>query len=428
MFMIVGVVSTILVGKISKEAISGVGLVNSLFGFVMVLFIALSTGGTVLVARLIGENEPENARRAMKQSTVLGGLLSVVVSVICYILAENIINLLFGNAEAQVKSLAVMYLKITLFTYPLALINILISGCLRGAGDTRTPMIIAVIVNILNILLGVVLIFGFDYSFIHIKAYGVFGAALAVAISRGIGGIHSILVLFFKRGKMKIRLEEGFRIDLPILKKIFKVGIPAALEQIVMQSGFLLMQVMISGMGTVALAVFQIGMSINSISFIPGWGFGIAATTLIGQSLGSKKYETAEKCGWETIKISMFIMSALAILIFIFARQLVGIYTNEREVLEIGTKAIRIFSFSQPFLAIVIVVSGGLRGAGDILFVMFTSFVGIWGLRVFVTYTLDAFLGMGIMGVWIAFCADFFIRSIMYMVRFKKGKWKLIKL
>ena len=175
LFMVVGVVSTILVGRLSNEAISAVGLINTLFGFIMVVFVALSTGSTVLIARLIGEGNAEKAKDAVRQAVVLGSLMSFVISASCYILAAPILNTLFSSAAESVKDAAILYFKITLYTYPLALINILISGGLRGAGDTKTPMIIASIVNILNIILGIVLIFGFRTDLITIEGMGVSG-------------------------------------------------------------------------------------------------------------------------------------------------------------------------------------------------------------------------------------------------------------
>lgn len=424
--MVVGVVSTVFVGWLGKEALSAVGLVNTLTNFILVLFVALSTGCTVLVARLIGEGEKDKAREAVKQSVVIGMAVSLVVSVLCYIFAKSIISLFFGKADPEVVDTAVAYFKITLYTFPLALVNIMVSGTLRGAGDTRTPMGIAYIVNIVNVALNYVLIFGMNLLFFKTAGYGVTGSAWAVAISRGLGGLLSIGALYLPNNIIRVNIFSQFNIDPDLVKRMFKVGIPAALEQVVMQGGFLILQVVIAGMGTVAIAVYQIGMSINSICFIPVWGFGIAATTLIGQGLGARKPLVAEKCGWTTLKIAMVVSALLTAVIFIFAGQLVSIYSQDPEVIRIGTAAIRIFSLSQPFLAVVVVVSGGLRGAGDIMYVMVTSFVGIWVFRIALSMLINYLFHLGIMSVWIALCFDFLARSVMYFIRFQRGRWKEI--
>lgn len=424
--MAVGVASTIFVGRISKEAISAVGLINTLVGFIMVLFVALSTGCTVLVARLIGENEINKAKDTVRQSVVLGAAVSLLLSIICYIFAWSIITLFFSSADDEVIRLAEVYFRITLYSFPLTLVNIIISGSLRGAGDTRTPMIIAVIVNIINVSLNAILVFGVDSPLVKINGLGLVGAAIAVSVSRAIGGMLSLGILFLPGNIIRIDIRKGFNMDYQIIRRIFKIGIPAALEQIVMQGGFLVLQIVIAGMGTAAIAVYQVGMSINSMCFVPIWGFGIAATTLVGQSLGAKKPDIAEKCGWSTLKISLCVTGVLTLIIFIFAQKLVMIYSNDLEVITIGTTAIRIFSISQPFLAVVVVFSNGLRGAGDIIYVMITSFIGIWVFRILLTVVLDYLFHMGIMGVWVALCFDFLIRAIMYIIRFKRGRWKQI--
>ncbi len=426
LFMIVGVVSTVFVGRISKEAISAVGLVNILAGFVMVMFVALSTGSTVLVARLMGENDTGTAKQALKQSVVIGAAASLLLSVLLFFCAAPLIGLLFGRAEADVVNMAVLYFKITMVTFPLALVNILISGCLRGAGDTVTPMLIANIVNVLNVILGIILIFGIKLPFLHINGGGIAGAGWAVAISRAVGGILSFAMLYRRGNPIKTDLFKNFRFDPELMKRVLKVGIPAAMEQIVMQGGFLVLQVIISGMGTIAIAVYQICMSVNSISYIPIWGFGMGATTLVGQSLGAKKPHIAEKCGWSALKIGVAVIVLLTAVIFIFPDKLISIYNSDPDVIGTGAAAIRIFSLSQPFLAVVVVISGALRGAGDITYVMITSFIGIWIFRIMVTIGLNLAFHLGINGVWIALCADFFIRSIMYFVRFKRGRWKEI--
>ena len=362
LFMVVGVVSTIFVGRISKEAISAVGLINILAGFIMVVFVALSTGSTVLVARLIGENDRDTAKQALRQSVVIGAAASLLISIILFFCAAPLINMLFGRAEAGVLSMAVLYFKITMLTFPLALINIIISGCLRGAGDTKTPMYIANIVNIVNVFLGFVLIFGIELPGFKIHGGGIAGAGWAVAISRAVGGVLSIVVLYMSRNPIRTELIKNYVFDSGLMRRILKVGIPAAMEQIVMQGGFLLLQVIISGMGTIGIAVFQICMSINSISYIPVWGFGTGATTLVGQSLGAKKPDIAEKYGWGTLKIGVLVITILTAVIFIFPDKLISIYNSDPDVIRAGEAAIRIFSLSQPFLAVVVVISGSLRG------------------------------------------------------------------
>lgn len=428
LFMIVGVVSLAFVGHLSNAAVTAVGFINSLFGFIQVFFVALSTGCTVIIARLIGEGDVDNAKMAIKQSVIIGTSVFTVLAILLYVFAPQIITGFFSNAEKAVIDIATEYFKITLITMPLMFAHIIISGSLRGAGDTKTPMIIANIVNIINVALSYIFIYGIHIGNFSIEAMGVKGAAIAVAVSRGIGGILGLYIVLNKATQLSFSLKGRFKIDYPLLKRILHVGVPASLEQLIMQGGFLVLQIVISRMGTNASAVYQIVMSINSICFVPIFGFGISAVTMIGQCLGAKRVDLAKKSGWQTIKICLMITVVISSLLFIFADKLIRIYTNDPAIISIGVGAIRIFTFSQPFVSIQTVISNALRGAGDIAYVMLTSFVGIWCLRVSITFALDYFFKTGINSAWIALIMDFSIRSFMYLARFKRGRWANISI
>ena len=427
--MIVGVISTMLVGRLGKEALSAVGIVNQTIAFILVLSVALSTGSTVLVARLIGEGNRNDARDAMRQTVLLGAVGFILVSIACWVFADSILRLFFGSADPEVLRLAGVYFRISMLGLPFLLVNTIISGNMRGAGNMKAPMFIAGLVNILNLALGIVLIFGLSVPMLqlHIPAYGVAGAAWAISIARIFGGILSVLWIRNGEGPLRTPLLKGFRLNLPLLGRIGRVGLPAMLEQIVMQGGFLMIQVVLAGQGTTTMAVMQIGNSVNSIAFIPTWGFGLAATTLIGQCLGEGRPEVARKAGFEANRLSMYVSVALSFCLFILAPQLVSLYTKDAEVLSIGIIAIRIFCVSQPFLSMVVVLSGALRGAGDITYVMLTSFVGIWGMRLALTVVFHTFFGLGALSVWFAYGMDFLVRSTMYRLRFKRGKWMSIR-
>lgn len=212
-----------------------------------------------------------------------------------------------------------------------------------------------------------------------------------------------------------------------MMMRIVHVGIPAMLEQLIMQGGFLVMQVMVATMGTVSMAVYQIGMNANSIAFMPIFGFTLAATSLVGRSLGAKKYEIAENYAQTTRNMAIKVITVIGIMMFIFARQLAGLYSVDPQVIQKGSVVIRIFAVIEPMLAIMNVVSGSLRAAGDIMYIMVTAFVGLWTFRVLVGYILGKLMGYGVYGIWIGICFDFVSRSFMYMHRFSRGKWKYIK-
>ncbi|MBC7319708.1 MATE family efflux transporter [bacterium] len=423
LIMVVGVVSTVFVGRIGKEALSAVGLINILTNFILALFTALSTGSTVLVARLIGEKNMKGAKEAVRQSLIIAIFSSVAVTILCYTSADKILSILFSQADREVIKLALLYFRLILYSFPFLLINTIISGVLRGAGDTKTPMKVAYIVNIINVILSAILIFGINTNLISVKPLGLIGAGIAVSIARTIGGI-IIFTSLIKNKVIPLEIRKRISFNFHIIKRMLRVGIPAALEQFIMQGGFLILQVIISGMGTIAIAVYQIGMSINSISFMPVWGFSMAATTLVGQSLGALKPTLAEEYVKRILKMSLILICLLGSISFTFSKQLVSIYSLDPEIIRIGNFAIKILSLSLPFLCLVSVISSSLRGAGDIIYVTITTFIGIWCFRIVLAILLNRFFNLNIYGVWIAVCIDFAIRGLLYLARFRMGKWK----
>jgi len=422
--MAVGMVSTMFVGQLSREALVAVGLINMMVMFIQSVFAALSTGTTVLVARLTGEQDPDGVNMTVSQSLTLSVVSSLLTTALCYIFADQLLALFLGNAQPGVIDAAKTYFMVTLISLPFMMISIIMGGALRGAGDTRTPMYSAGIANIVNVALSYVLIFGFG----GIEARGIYGAGEAVVIARGFGLLVIVYSLFAGRCVLKPSWRRLFKADIPIIKKILYVGLPASLEQGIMQGGFLVMQLLTIWMGTVAAAVYQIGMSVNSLAFMPVFGVALSATTLVGQNLGANDPEKAERCGLQTMYVSVALISVIAVLMFVFSRELASLYSNDPEVIELGSRVIRIFAVAEPSLAVMNVMSAVLRGAGDIRFIMFTSMGSIWGIRIFLSYLLEVYFQMGVIGMWYAIMIDLTVRAIVYWLRFKAGKWKLIRI
>jgi len=422
--MAVGMVSTMFVGQLRAEALVAVGLVNMIFMFVQSVFAALSTGTTVVVARLTGEQDPDGVNTTVSQSLTLSIIVSLSVTLLCYIFSDQILALFLGNAEEAVFNDARLYFLKTLISLPFMMVSIIMGGALRGAGDTRTPMYSAGIANIVNIILSYVLIFGFA----GIQGRGINGAAEAVVVSRAVSLIVILASLFLGKCVLKPAWKRMINPDMVIIRRILFVGLPASLEQIIMQGGFMTMQLIVIWMGTVEAAVYQIGMSVNSLAFMPVFGLALSATTLVGQNLGAKDPEKAEKSGRQTMYIAVILISIIAVLMFVFSRELASLYSSDPRVIELGSRVIRIFAIAEPSLAVMNVMSAVLRGAGDIRYIMFTSLVSIWGIRVLLSFLLEHFFGLGVIGMWYAIFIDLSVRASFYWLRFKAGKWKHIRI
>lgn len=423
LIMLVGIVSTIFVGRLGKEELAAAGIVNNIIFFYQAMFAALSTGATAIVAREIGQNDMLKAKRVAEQSAVISIVLSIGFTAISYIFAVPILKLFLMGADRSVFDAALSFYEIAILGLPFVIISIVIGGAVRGAGDTRTPMYVSFLENIINVILSYVLIFGYG----PVQPMGFFGAAIAVTTSRALSGAAMLVILYYGRTPVSLRRRPSFVYDANIIRRIFNVGIPASLEQIIMQGGFLMMQILVISMGTVHSAVYQIGMSVNSLAFMPIFGFALAATTLVGQSLGKNEPDTAEAYALQTNYICVVLISIIGVFLFVFSKQLAALYSPDPQVINLGSIVIKVFAVGEPLLAIMSVVSAVLRGAGDTKYIMYTSFIGMWVFRVFVSFLLQKYFGLGVIGVWMAIIADFVTRAAMYWVRFKNGKWKYIQ-
>lgn len=426
--ILLGVVNTIMVGQLGKEAVAAVGNVDTLSRCIFPIFAGIGVGATILIAQAIGKEREDEACDITKQALYAGFLLAILITLILIITRKAVLGLLLGHTEETVIGLAGIYYRITILSYPFMFIYYVINGVMRGSGNTRTPLAVTVIMNIINAVMSYFLIYGISLNIFGINrkiaGLGVIGAAIAITIARVFGAAMNLYILV--RGKNVIRLKQWhqWKINTGIFAEILKTGIPYGLEQFALQTGKLVLQVVINGMGTVAIAANTIGMSIMSVCINFGYGFNLAAVTLVGQAIGAGKPEKAHTYTKGILKMNILAMSAISAMIIAFASKIFALYTDDSNVIACGVDIIRIYAFSQPFLAIDHVLGGSLRGAGDTKYPMITTFIGVWLLRLVFGYILGVAFNMGIRGVWIAMTIDLAIRSVLYFVRYRKGNWR----
>ncbi|SHK03684.1 putative efflux protein, MATE family [Anaerobranca californiensis DSM 14826] len=434
MFMstLVQFVDTAMVGQLGAVAISAVSLNTSPMWFITGIFTGVSVGATALVARYIGANKLGEANNAAKQSLILGTIMGAIITILTLTLGQYLPK--FMGAEPEVLPYATMYLKILGTTFILHFISFIASGILRGAGDTKTPMRINVLANIVNIIGNFFLIFptreliiGNTVITIWGADLGVIGAAISTAFSRGLAGIIVLYILFSGKLNIKLKKEKIF-FDVDMLFKILKIGAPAAMERVVMSSGQILFTRVVATLGTTVLAAHHLAIVAESISYMPGFGFSMAATTLVGQGLGENKPDDAYKYGMETLKIAAIVMTFMGVVFFFFPHYLLRIFSNDHEVIAYGSLALKIVAFSQPFFASAMVLSGALRGAGDTVWPLLFAVIGMWVIRLSLAYILVFGFNLALMGAWIAMAVDLGVRGTMMYIRFKNGKWKNISI
>ena len=426
--MSLGMINTMMAGSIGKEAVSAIGMVDTINNIFIAFFSALAVGGTVVVAQYIGQKNIKRANDAMKQALYSGLILSAVITIITWILKGQLVSGLYGNAEGKVISDAYIYLGITLMTYPLIAIDLIANGILRGAGDTKTPMKITIFMNFVNVILSYFFINGLHINneifHLNLSGMGIQGAATGIAIARITGAVIVIAVLIRGSKILKLTNISKFKIDKELIYPIFGIGIPASVESLLFNIGKLIMQIYIVDLGTESIAANTIANSITNMMNIPGNSLCIAATALVGQYMGRGKSKEAEKCLGHIVKVATAGLFILGVACVPFANSLASLYSNNSKIIHLSATIIIIYAFFTPSWSLAFVLPSGLKGAGDAKYTMVTSIIGMWLFRITLGYVLTIPMKLGVNGVWFGMYIDWIVRGILYYIRFKNGKWK----
>jgi putative MATE family efflux protein len=342
-----------------------------------------------------------------------------VIAIIPVIAFASEIVALFG-VEAAVVEQGGAFVQLVMLSIPQSAILFVIGSGLRGAGDMRTPLIIGVMVNLLNIAGNYVLIFGK----LGLPALGVRGSALATTIAFTAGTVLGLLLL--ARGRLVLQMgRHGLRPHGDTIRRLLVIGYPAAGEQMIMQIGFFFYLAFAARYGTSAVAAYFIGVRILAVSFLPGFGFAAAAATLVGQNLGALRPALAERSGWESNRLAIYLMSVCGVIIFVAARPMAALFVDDPSVIRDTVSFIRTLAVAQPLMGIDFTIGGALRGAGDTRFPLVAVFVGFYGFRLAFAY-LAVLLHLSLPWVWFALMGDYIARAVLKTWRFQTGRWKTI--
>ena len=294
---------------------------------------------------------------------------------------------------------------------------------LRGAGDAKTPMIAIVAMQVV----GTGLAYAFINGFWVIPAMGVQGAGVARSISSVVGGLIILVILLRGRGVFKYRLRTALAFDWFEVKRILRVGLPALLNSLQMRGAMTSYTIILSSLGTTVFAAHALAMRVEEFAFMPSFGFGAAATTLVGQYLGARRPDLAKKAVYLIQRYCVVTLVVLGAGTFIFSRQLIGLFIDDPEVIRIGAMGLRIWALAMPGMAINNSFAGGLRGAGDTRWVLLLSAAGMWTMRVGAGAVLVFALNLGAPGAWAGAVVDHSVRALLMWWRFAGGKWQSIE-
>ena len=405
---LVAIIDIFLTGGLGAAAIAATGLGQLQVIVIMTVFWGLSTGVTVVIAHLSGAKRLGDARNAATTAVMVCIALTVVVSIAGVMSGGSLAGLM--GATDEVRLLNGQYTRLVfLWLIWTTGVNVL-SAIMHGFGDTRTPMIGIIIVNILHVLFAWPLIYG---GF-GVDPRGVEGAAIAINLSESIGCSY-LLIEAVRKKYISFTWP-----DTELFKRIWDIGWPVGLERIAQQSGQLAYSGLIVAYGTTAYAAHQVGLSIESLSFMPGVGMGIAAATLMGQALGAKKWERARHSHNEAMRVALVVMGLMAVLFLSFPSQLVGLFTHDQAVIELGSIFLRLVAFAQVPLALSFVYAGSLRGQGDTVYVFAVTLVTMWGVRVFLAWIAGPVLHGSLTLVWSAFLVDWYVRAFLFGWRYHR--------
>ncbi|MFH2034262.1 MAG: MATE family efflux transporter [Candidatus Margulisiibacteriota bacterium] len=411
------VVDMFWVGRLGPDAIAAVAMSGTILMIVMFFMIGVGTGTTAMIARFIGAKDQELADNTAMQSLTMSLIISAVLSVIGYFLSPWMMRVL--GASPTVLELGSIYMQITFIGIFIMFFSFLISAILYGAGDTITPLIILGVATILNIVLDPLMIFGV-WPF---PAMGVAGAAWATVIARALASLMALEVIFRGRSRVHVRLSE-YRLDLSLMWRILKIGIPSSAQMSLRGFMNVFLMSFVAAFGTMAVAAYGIGVRIEMIVLMPGFGFASAASTLVGQNLGARNIERARKSAWHSTLYYILLNVVLTILIFTFARQLILIFNNDPEVVKIGTQYLKISSLTYVFVSVALILNRSLVGAGDTMSAMLITFIGLWVVLVPLAWYLSKFTPLGLLGIWIAIVAAIVVQAVLNVICFEAGGWQ----
>ena len=413
-----GVVDIFFVGQLGAEALAAVGLTESLLVLVLAVGMGLSMAGTALVARRIGEGQAEAAGLAALHVFLVGALVAVPISVGGAVFAPDLLRLL--GASPAVVEVGTGYCAVLYGTSATVLFLFIINAVLRGAGDAVLAMRALWIANGVNIVLDPLLIFGW-WIF---PAWGVTGAAWATAIGRGLGVAYQIWVL--ATGKTRVPFPSWrFRPDRRLLRRIASVSLPGIVQYLVSTASWLALFRILSRFGSDALAGYTIAIRVLVFALLPSWGMGNAAATLVGQNLGARQPDRAERSVWLTSLANMVFLGLVAIGLLLFSEPLARVFTKDPAVVAYSVDCMRIVSYSYVFFGFGMVTVQAFNGAGDTRTPTWINVVAGWLLQIPLAWGLAVTLGWGATGVFAAIAIAQALLALISVAVFRLGYWKL---
>lgn len=413
-------VNLLIIAKLGDKVLGLVGITDNYINFAYAIAVGLGIAAATLTARRAGEKDKEGMGRTAQYIILLALFFAVLIGGVSCFFASEIVGFLGINASTVTEG--VSFSRLVFLSIGLVILRLSVNGLFRGAGDADIAMKSLWICHISNIIFAVILVFGLGF----IPAFGLMGLAYATVLSRTLGVLYQAFVLI--SGKTSISIRAPFQLDIPLLQKILKIAFGGLVQYIIPTSSWLIMVKIISTFGTTALAGYIIAQRIASVATMPAWGIGNAAGVLTGQNLGAGEPERAEKTVWRAGTINMTYLVFVALFWQIAAEYVVKFFTTEPEVARYAVQYIHVVSMAYLLLGFTMVISRALNAAGNILQVTLLYLVMFYVIQLPLAYLLGVRFQWELRGIFTAIVSSEIVLAVLFLMIFKNGKWKTIKI
>lgn len=412
-----GIVDIFFVGHLGADATATVGITEGMLVLVMAVAFGLSMGVTAVVARRVGEHDRNGAAEAGVQSILIGLVCALMIFAVAFPFAPRLLE--WMGATPQILATGALYTRIMLSSSGIIVMLFLINAVFRGAGDAAVAMRVLWLANFINLCLDPCLIRGLG----PFPRLGVTGAAVSTSIGRSIGVLFQLYMLRKGSAHLEI-LRKHIVVRMKVLWNILEVAGVGVLQLLVATASWLVMVRMVQSFGSQATAGYTVAIRIVIFSTLPSWGLGSAAATLVGQNLGAKQPERAEQSVWRASFFNAVFLAVVSVTFFIFAPQLVGLFSNDPQVIRYGASCLRIISVCYVLWAYGEVVVQAFNGAGDTWTPTIINLFVYWVVQLPVAYFLSFHFGFGPNGVYYAILLAEMLLSIIAIYVFRRGRWK----
>lgn len=421
LLMTVGMADTVMVTTAGEATVSGVSLVDNINTLIIQIFSALSTGGAVVVAQYLGRQETHSAKTAAKQLLYAMTGISVVLMILALFFRQHILSLIFGQVEPAVMDSALVYFLLTAAAYPFMGIYNAGAALFRAMGNSKVSMINSFIINVINILVNAILIFGFGM--------GAAGAGIGTLVSRIAAAV--IIMVMLRHPGLTVQVDDIFHFEFngSMIRRILFIGIPTGMENGMFQAGKLMVLNLITTFGTSAVAANAIANSISGVINVPGSAMGLAIITVIGRCIGAGDTRQAVHYTKLLVGCSYLSMLIMGSALFFSADFLVTLFNLSPEAMAMASQVLKFCAIANMlFWPMAFTLPNSLRAAGDAVFTMVVSLTTMFVCRVALSYVFACSwgLGLGLLGVWLAMFCDWIVRAVCFLWRYWRGSWKKI--